>query len=272
MSIFEGMRWYYELCGIRGTAVVASFKLLAIPRQLTIVPRGLTLPVHLRLGTSDFCAYRDVLVCSEKDYDPRLVDFDPQVIVDIGAHIGMASIAFASRYPRARIVAVEPEPDNFARLMLNIAGYKNITAVRAALWKHDGEVHLAPSQVHPKGAFAISECGSIPARAITMCTLMNEMGIRVIDLLKIDIEGSEKEVFQACDWIDTVRTIAIELHDRVQPGCRDALQLAAKGFRFEERGEITFCLNHISPLSNLPDALAHHEIASQSVAVGSAPC
>jgi FkbM family methyltransferase len=272
MSILEGISWYHELCGIRGIAVATSFRLLGVPRELTIVPRGASLPVHLRMGSSDFCAYKDVLVCGEKDYDPRLPDFDPLVIVDIGAHIGMASIAFASRYPRARIFAVEPEPHNFAALIRNTAGYKNITQVKAALWSKDGEVYLGPSEIHPKGAFVIDACGRIPARAMTMRTLMTERKIRAIDLLKIDIEGSEKEVFEACDWIDAVRTIAIELHDRVKPGCREALQSAAKGFRFEERGDVTLCFNQGPPVSGPANALEGDEIVSQAVPVGSTSC
>ena len=49
-------------------------------------------------------------------------------------------------------------------------------------------------------------------RAITIRSLMRDFGIDRIDLLKIDIEGSEKEVFEACDWQERLDTIVIELH------------------------------------------------------------
>jgi FkbM family methyltransferase len=251
MSILEGVRWYYGLCGIRGAGAAASFRLIERPRELIVVPRGKNHPIHLRLGTSDFCAYKDVLVCRDKQYDPDIPDFNPHMIVDAGAHIGMASIGFACRYPRATIIAVEPEPSNFAALLRNIAAYKSIVPVEAALWKEDGEVGLGACEVHPKGAFQIMERGQIRVRAITMSTLMREMGIHFIDLLKVDIEGAEKEVFEACDWIESVRTIAIELHDRVKLGCRAAVQTAAESFRFEDRGDVTFCFSGAREFANV---------------------
>jgi FkbM family methyltransferase len=254
MSFFQGLRWYYDLCGIRGVCVASSFRLLGRPRELTIVPRGMKHPVRLRLGTSDFCAYKDVLVSAEKQYDPGIPGFSPRVIVDGGAHIGMASIRFACRYPGATIIAVEPEPTNFAALLRNVAPYKNVVPVRAALWKKDGEVCLGASDVHPKGAFRIGEHGPIQARGMTVRTLMRELRIPSIDLLKLDIEGAEKEVFETCDWIESVGTIAMELHDRVKPGCRAAVQAATRSFRLEDRGEVTFCFSEMPSFGDRSDA------------------
>jgi Methyltransferase FkbM domain len=69
---------------------------------------------------------------------------------------------------------------------------------------------------------------------------MLEAGIDSVDLLKVDIEGAEKEVFESCPWISKVRVLAIELHDRVRIGCSLAVKTAAKGFQSNERGEVTF--------------------------------
>lgn len=245
MSVIGGLRWYYELCGIRGVCAVAWFRLTGRPREFAVVPNGAEHAVHLRLGTSDFCAYKDVLVFRSKQYEPGAAAFSPRVIVDAGAHIGMASIGFARRYPRASIFAVEPEPANFALLCRNVSAYRQIVPIQAAIWKEDGEVCLGHSEAHPKGAFQIAEDGERRVRAITIGTLMREMRIEFIDLLKMDIEGAEKEVFEACDWIGKVGTIAIELHDRVKPGCRTALQRAARSFHFEERGDVTFCFREM---------------------------
>lgn len=240
MSLISGLRWYHELCGIRGVCAAASFRLMGRPREFTVVPPGADHAVHLRLGTSDFCAYKDVLVCRIKEYEPGIANFSPRVIVDAGAHIGMASLGFARRYPRATIYAVEPEPANFALLCRNVGGHPQIVPVQAAIWKQDGEVGLGPSEAHPKGAFQVVENGETRVRAITMGTLMHEMKIEFVDLLKMDIEGAEKDVFETCDWIARVGTIAIELHDRVKPGCTAALQRAARGFCFATRGDVTF--------------------------------
>jgi FkbM family methyltransferase len=159
----------------------------------------------------------------------------------------MASILFARRYPRAKIIAIEPEPSNFALLLRNTSSYKNIQSVCAALWREDGEVTLGSSNVHPKGAFQIVENGETRVRAVTLGTVMRETGIQSIDILKVDIEGSEREVFASCNWIDNVHAIVIELHDRVRAGCRRAVETAATDFRSLERGEVTFFLRQRQP-------------------------
>ena len=228
------------MCGSRGVCAVTSFRLCGRPRELSIVPVQSNHPVYLRIDTSDFCAYRDVLIFRSKSYDPGIPNFGPGTIVDAGAHIGMASILFALKYPTARIIAVEPEPSNFAALLRNTAPYKTIIPIQAALWREDGEVTLGASNAHPKGAFQIVENGQQRVRAITMDTLMRETGILSIDLLKMDIEGAEIEVFESCPWIRNVRVIAIELHDRLRPDCSSVVKLAASDLRCDSQDEITF--------------------------------
>jgi FkbM family methyltransferase len=240
MSFLQGLKWYHELCGPRGIFAIASFRLCRRPRELAVLRPRSEDPVHLRIDTSDFCAYRDVLIFRTKSYDPEIPDFSPTTIVDAGAHIGMASILFALKYPLARIIAIEPEPSNFAALVRNTSPYKNVTPIQAALWREDGQVTLGPSDAHPKGAFRIDENGQQSVRAITMDTVMRETRIVSIDLLKVDIEGTEIEVFESCPWIKSVQIIAIELHEHMRPGCKAAVTSAAVDFRHDQRGEITF--------------------------------
>jgi FkbM family methyltransferase len=240
VGIGEGFRWYYDLCGARGLCAAACFRFFGMPTQLAIRPPGLYHRVRLRLGTSDFCAYKDVLVFEEKQYDPCIPNFNPKTIVDAGAHIGMTSLLFARKYPAAKILALEPERANFAALVTNVSPYSSVVPIQAALWKRDGEIKIGPSMAHIKGAFQVSESGTQSVRGITMETLLSETGIDSVDLLKLDIEGSEAEVFEAPTWINRVRVIAIELHDRIKPGCRTSVEAAAAGFRCEQRGEITF--------------------------------
>ena len=240
MGVWQGLKWYYELCGSRGVCAVTSFRLCGRPRELAIAPLDSNHRVFLRIDTSDFCAYSDVLVFRSKSYDPGIQGFSPNTIVDVGAHIGMASILFARNYPTARIIAIEPEPSNFAALVKNTAPYKTITPIQAALWREDGEVTLGPSNAHPKGAFQIVESGLQRVHAITMNALMRETGIHSIDLLKVDIEGAEIEVFESCPWMANVRVIAIELHDRLRPGCSSVVKSAAGDRRCNQHGEVTF--------------------------------
>jgi len=240
VGFLKSAKWYYEFSGIRGVSAATSFRLFRRPLELAITPPGSDHSVFLRLNTSDVCSYRDVLIRQDKSYDPRIPGFSPGTIVDVGAHIGMASLLFAHNYPKARIIAVEPEAANFVALVRNVSPHKNIVPVHAALWKKDGEVRLGKSTAHPKGAFAIAERGDQRVRAVTMDTLIKETGLSTIDFLKIDIEGAEKDVFQNCAWIQDVRVIAIELHDRIRPDCRSTVESAAVDFRCHQQGDVAF--------------------------------
>jgi len=62
-----------------------------------------------------------------------------------------------------------------------------------------------------------------------------ECGFEKTDLLKLDIEGAEREIFDAgdLDWMNRTHTIMIELHDRFCPGCEAAFLNAARRFGFE---------------------------------------
>jgi FkbM family methyltransferase len=247
VRISESLNWYLRLGGIRAVCATAMFRLLGQPRLLRTTPPDSNSPVYLRIDTSDFCAYYDVLIAKTRQYDLKGITFNPATIVDAGAHIGMVSILFARRYPLSKIIAIEPEPSNFALLLRNTSSYKNILPICAAVWTEDGEVTLGSSNIHPKGAFRIVENGQTRVRAVTIDTLMRETGIQSIDILKMDIEGSEREVFSSCNWIDSVQFIAIELHDRVKAGCRCAVETAARDFRSVERGAVTFFIRQHRP-------------------------
>lgn len=196
--------------------------------------------MSLRLGTTDIAVYRQNLV--DRQYEFPL-PFTPHTIVDAGANIGMASIFFANRYPEARIVAIEPEAENFKILTENIRLYPQIEAVQAALWSSDGEVSLQGASgidgSYGEWGVTVGEGSGTPATSIS--ALIRRFSSGMIDLLKIDIEGAEIELFAKAGWVRHVRCIMIETHDRFRPGCSEAIR-AALGERWEQRGETTVFL------------------------------
>jgi FkbM family methyltransferase len=240
VSIRDGVKRYYENFGLRGILTVSSHRLLGRPRTITARRLGIQHPVQLRLRTSDILVYGDILLRGQYGFDLRC---SPSVIIDAGANIGLASIYFAHKYPKAKIIAIEPEASNFALLTKNVGYYSTIVPVHAALWNYDGEISV--SEPDPatgaggKWAFVTHEGSGDRVRAITVRTLMEQMKIDRIDLLKVDIEGAEKEVFEACDWIDCVDCLMIELHDWFKPGCTDAVASVVQGFSRVRRGETT---------------------------------
>ena len=96
----------------------------------------------LRNQTSDVETFRQVFIHKEYDF---VLEKPPQLIVDAGANIGLASLYFASKYPDAKIIAIEPEASNYELLQRNVEPYTNIIALQSALWHEDGKVLISDS-------------------------------------------------------------------------------------------------------------------------------
>ena len=78
------------------------------------------------------------------EYRLRTLAFESDVIYDIGACVGSFTLFAASIFPKSVIVAVEPEPDNYATLVKNTAHLPNVVTIQAAL-SADAEVHRCPT-------------------------------------------------------------------------------------------------------------------------------
>jgi FkbM family methyltransferase len=206
--------------------------------------------VTLRANTSDVACLEKVFVEEEyrlpREANPAF-DTSPRLVVDAGANIGMATLYFAQTFPDARIVAIEPEPSNFAALRVNCEGLPNVSLKHAALWPVRAALQLADSRAE-NWMFSVrpaSDAGDV-VPAITIPEILAESGADRIDLLKLDIEGAERELFSdACEeWLPRVRMIVIELHDRFGSGCAENFysHLVRREFIQEIRGENIFVL------------------------------
>ena len=139
----------------------------------------------------------------------------------------------------------QPVNPNFELLRHNTEFYPNITCLKKALWSGPANLSIANPTAESM-SFRVSPSAQGDKEGILAVGVKDlaEMfeGSR-IDLLKIDIEGAEKEVFQhgMNQWIDQVDTIAVELHDRFQPGCHKALvdSLKDRSHRMYKLGEYT---------------------------------
>jgi FkbM family methyltransferase len=205
-------------------------------RTIPVRVPGLPAPIWLRAQTTDVRVFDQLFIRTELALALRDA---PASIVDAGANIGLAALWLARRYPGARIVALEVEAGNYAMLQRNTAAYPNIEARQVGLWSRPATLAVAAGDAGEGGewGFVVTEVppdtpGAIPATDVA--SLVDGFGGR-IDLLKIDIEGSEVEVFSsgAERWIDRIGVIAVEPHDAWAPGGTAAIRRAA-GTRFDE--------------------------------------
>ncbi|HEY7337743.1 MAG TPA: FkbM family methyltransferase [Bryobacteraceae bacterium] len=219
--------------------------MLRYPMEVAVSVKGIVHPVYVRLRTTDVSLLSELVNGPEYDLDFRR---PPRVIVDAGANIGLTSAFFAAKYPGARVFAIEPEPSNFRILKKNAAAYKNIACVEAALWQTDGSLALSDPGLGHWGFQATDapQTGSAGAgmevEGVTISTLMARWKIDYIDFLRVDIEGAELQVFEdPSSWIHRVGAIAIELHDRLAPGCSRTVYRATEEFQWNfRRGETVF--------------------------------
>ena len=179
----------------------------------------------------------------DKEYDEIKLK-DPKIIIDAGANIGTSSIFFAKKYPEALIFSIEPEVSNFLLLKHNTRKYKNITPIKSAIWGNNCRRTIQNRNTGSWG-YTISETTNKTEptgqdiECITINSIMKDYEIEKIDLLKMDIEGGEKDVLEnSKDWMDLVDTITVELHDKINMGCDRAFYLATTQFeKFEKSGE-----------------------------------
>ena len=180
---------------------------------------GIKESILLRKDTTDVAIFDQVFLHGDYDID---FTFTPETIVDAGAHVGLFSVLMRNKFPNAKIICLEPDKSNYETLVKNLIGYPNVQTMHAGLWNSITKLELADQYNAGHSALTVKENaakGTIPA--VTVTSLMEKFGLKTIDVLKIDIETSEKEVFLKNyeDWLPKVRMIIIELHDWLEPDC-----------------------------------------------------
>lgn len=192
--------------------------------------------LHLRKGSTDFKVFRAIMVFGQYNIN-RINKKGVETIVDLGSNIGFSVVHFKSKYPNARVIAVEPEKKNFDLLQKNVAEYKDVRCMNYAVWHTAKNLDIFDSGLGEYGYRVVEgndkQVGSVPS--ITMDEIMAQNNIDVIDILKVDIEGAEKELFTYNfeSWLPKVRCIVIELHDLYRPGCATAFFKAISTRQFD---------------------------------------
>jgi FkbM family methyltransferase len=149
-----------------------------------------------------------------------------------------------NKYPDAKIICIEPDPENFEMLQKNVAPYSDVYCENCGIWSKNTKLKVYDKFNLGKWGMVVeedNENGNIPAMSIN--GILEKYNISQVDMLKLDIEGSEKEVFlngfEA--WLPRVKTVVIELHDRMKAGCAksffEAVNATFPGYTFSLSGE-----------------------------------
>jgi len=179
-------------------------------------------PVQVRKSDSDLPIFYQVFAELQYDINYNL-KFSPINIIDCGANVGYSCLYFAANFPEASIIGIEPQKDNFKQLEHNVNNYPNIKVINAAIWDRNTSLTIK-NEDEWSASFEVKEqeelAQGFSLKGITINELMDKFNIPVIDILKIDIEGAEYNLFanDPHPWLSKTRCLIIELHDLLSPG------------------------------------------------------
>jgi len=194
----------------------------------------------VRTGTIDLGILDEIVV--RKTYFPREISFkDAKTIVDIGAHIGIFCITSTKLVSKTcKIIAIEPEENNFKLLQRNIANNKitTIQLQRGAVWKNSTnrmmDISLTNNAAH--SFFFGKDCGRKQlVQTLTLSDIMKKFDVKRIDILKMDCEGSEYDILMNCSraLMSKIGSIILEYHklDNIRNYPNLVKKLSSSGFK-----------------------------------------
>ena len=217
-----------------GLAVLRPVDGLAVrpagPGRWSLHAHGEWSVFHMRPDSTDFDVFFQVFV----DRNLRLSDWSffaalcrrhdaivaagkRPLIIDCGANVGFSTVYFQLLMPKAIVVALEPEPSNFSTLQANLRGMDAV-ALPAAVHNRAGSVAVFDAQAGNWG-FRTRDGGGVAAMSVPDILALEACRDGEPLIVKIDIEGFEKELFaDNTGWIDRFPLMIVELHDWMLPG------------------------------------------------------
>jgi FkbM family methyltransferase len=149
-----------------------------------------------------------------------LVDFeldDRSVVIDAGAYVGEWSERI-SRRSAARVYAFEPSPVPLKSLYQRVAGHPNVSVFEYGLGARDETATMTlqgpGSSVHDDVNTSRFERAPVPIRDVA--AVLRELRLDNVDLLKLNIEGSEYDVLERLaetEWLPRIGIVLVQFHE-----------------------------------------------------------
>lgn len=205
------------------------------PNLRRIVLRQFGRNIDVELSGAYCGAFKGIFL--DQEYNcAKLLQVPVQRILDLGANIGMGAVHLACQFPEAEIACVEPDPRNLPLLDRNL----NANAVRAqiisaAAGAEMGKLNLrfgdnpTCSALETSPMHELDETTSVDV--VTVPAILEQLDWDYIDLLKIDVEGSEDELLSINNnWLSKVGALILEIHPNTTPD-RIGNYIEAFGYR-----------------------------------------
>ena len=151
-------------------------------------------------SVSTLCVKDEILVDGEYCFD-KFECTEKDIMIDIGAHVGMVSILYGKLYPQLKIYAFEPDPRNYKMMLMNIKlnNVKNITPFNMAVSGDGRELKMCiDPELSAVGTQTSITSGNkkefYTVQSTTIKDIFEKYNIDTCKFLKIDCEGSEYEI------------------------------------------------------------------------------
>jgi FkbM family methyltransferase len=162
-----------------------------------------------------------------------LGETDVRYIVDCGANIGLTTLYLLHHYPAAQAVVVEPDAGNMRVCRRNLAPFaRRVTFVQSGVWSASLPLVVERGRYADGGEWSFQVRPAMTGEqadliAQTVDDLLNAGDFPRADILKMDIEAAEAELFAGpTEWLDRVRMLVIELHGQE---CERVVERAVAG-------------------------------------------
>lgn len=241
------LQLHLQKMGVINTLIFIT-QLFGTSKNSTVFARMKNSPqkIYLRNIASDKQIFQQIFLREELNVNFSTI---PSVIVDGGANIGMATLYLKMKYPDANIFAIEPDDSNFQILKRNAKGLTSITCYKNALWYRPAFLEIINKDAGNE-SFIVNEVKGNNRidilKGITLREIMEENKLFTIDLLKLDIEGSETGLFKSDyeSWLSKVKNLLVETHNWINPDSEASVMEATKGLTFMGmQGEYHFFKN-----------------------------
>jgi FkbM family methyltransferase len=202
---------------------------------------------QIRKNSTDYLVFKKVFIDMEYNFSfKHTIDY----VIDAGANIGASAVYLALKFPNAKIIAVEPEANNFEQLKNNVSFYPNIIPLLGGVWSERGAYKIKNEKGDSWNFMLEKSDDEISnSRLYTIDELMDIYELPRIDFLKIDIEGAESVLFEKnYHWLSVVKSLSIEFHDFIIPNSSNAFFKAL--VQYEPFSFITLGENHLITLGN----------------------
>jgi FkbM family methyltransferase len=246
-----GLKYYFNL--LIDTDSVCKKNCLS--ELITLIPSGMKI-ISRKYPSSDLDVFRQIW--DFKQYQP-IVDLmnknvsqnDNLRIIDAGGNVGYTSLFLKEKFPNSKIIVLEPEISNFLTMEHNfkINKMRDIIPLCAGLWKHQCflEVYKDFGDGREWSYYVKEVAYPTELRGYGILDLMKMYNWENIDLLKIDIEGTERYLFEdelkASKFLSKTKFIAIEIHDEFANRKKIYSNLSKNNFKYFESGELTIANN-----------------------------